>query len=186
MAGLSGEPFGARSVWCRHLRLPYTRRMEERIVFHYLARGVVIVDGMILLVHQIGANNTFLPGGHIEKRESAKQALVREIQEELGVCPTIKRFLGAVEHAWLEDTLTNHEINLVFEVEIEGLVSDAPPTSLEPHLEFLWVEPSQLPDVNLQPSALISLLQTGIEGFQAFQAFWGSSLGEPQSRIGES
>jgi len=157
--------------------------METHVQFHYLARGVVIVDGMILLVHQMGADNTFLPGGHIEKRESAKQALVREIQEELGMCPTIQRFLGAVEHAWPEDTLTNHEINLLFEVEIEGLTSDEPPASLEPHLEFLWVEPSQLADVNLQPCALVALLNTGTEGFQAF---WGSSLDEPQSRIGES
>ncbi len=152
-------------------------------MFHYLARGVVIVEGKILLVHQIGADNTFLPGGHIEWRESAEQALVREIQEELGMYPTIKRFLGAIEHAWPENTRTNHEINLLFAVEIEGLVSDKPPASLEPHLEFLWVEPSQLAGVNLQPSALISLLQTGIKGFQAF---WGSSLDEVLGRSGES
>jgi 8-oxo-dGTP pyrophosphatase MutT (NUDIX family) len=147
--------------------------MEDRVAFHYLARGLLIREDRVLVVRQLGAANTFLPGGHIERGERAEAALAREIEEELGMRPTIKRFLGAAEHAWPEDTRANHEINLLFEVEIDGLNPPQPPASLEPHLEFLWVEPSRLEDVNLQPSALIRLLETGVEGFHAF---WDSSL----------
>ena len=33
---------------------------------HILVRGVVIVDGHVLLAHAKDAANTFLPGGHVE------------------------------------------------------------------------------------------------------------------------
>ena len=74
--------------------------MNEKPTFHYLARGIVMADGRVLVAHQIGADNTFLPGGHINTGEGAEQALAREIEEEIGVRPTVKRFLGAVECAW--------------------------------------------------------------------------------------
>ena len=32
---------------------------------HYLARALIVQGGMVLLARQIGAKNTFLPGGHI-------------------------------------------------------------------------------------------------------------------------
>ena len=33
--------------------------------FHYLARGIILENEKVLLAHQKGAENTFLPGGHI-------------------------------------------------------------------------------------------------------------------------
>ena len=53
--------------------------------FHHLARGIVLRDGKVLLARAIGHQNTFLPGGHIEFGESAKDALKREVFEELGL-----------------------------------------------------------------------------------------------------
>ena len=89
--------------------------MNMKSNFHYLARGVIITDGKVLLAHQVGADNTFLPGGHIESRERADAALAREIYEEIGLKATVKRFVGAIEHAWPEGSMENHELNLVFE-----------------------------------------------------------------------
>ena len=52
--------------------------------FHYLARGVILIDGKLLLAHQIDADNTFLSGGHIRSEEKAEVALALEKQEEIG------------------------------------------------------------------------------------------------------
>ena len=41
----------------------------------FIARAVFRKDGEILLAHKIGESNTFLPGGHIELEEYAKEAL---------------------------------------------------------------------------------------------------------------
>jgi len=141
--------------------------------FHYIVRGIVIVDGKVLLAHSTGASNTFLPGGHIDTGEGAESALVREIHEEIGKRAIVKRFVGAVESVWSEDGLDNHEINLVFEVDIPELDSAKPLQSLEGHLEFIWVEPSALEMHNLQPDSLIECLTNWKT---SWSGYWGTSL----------
>ncbi len=141
--------------------------------FHYLARGIIFLDGKFLLAHQVGAGNTFLPGGHIRHGEKADLALVREIQEEIGLKATVKRFVGAVEYAWPKDSLENHEINLLFEVEIPNLKSDVVPLSLEDHLEFIWSDPIDLEKHNLQPHPLVQCLTSWGNDHEGY---WGTSL----------
>lgn len=91
------------------------------IKFHYLVRGIICIGDNFLLAHQIGADNTFLPGGHIGESEKAEHGLIREIEEEIGKMAIIKRFVGAVEHVWPAAGVDNHEINLLFEVDVPGL-----------------------------------------------------------------
>lgn len=141
--------------------------------FHYLVRGIIQVDGKVLLTHKKGADHTYLPGGHIDLGESAKSALAREIKEEIGMEARVKGFVGAVEHVWTEDGADNHEINLVFEVDVPGLESAADPSSLEPDLEFIWSEVSDLKSHNLQPYPLIECLANLKRGYRGY---WGSSI----------
>lgn len=60
--------------------------------FHHLARAIFIKDKKVLLAQAAGYTNTFLPGGHIEFGESAKDVLIREIEEELGIASTMVDF----------------------------------------------------------------------------------------------
>lgn len=145
----------------------------ETMKFHYLARGIVYKNGMVLLAHQKGAEHTFLPGGHIGMGEKAEAALEREILEELGKKATVKQFIGALEAAWSENGQAHHEINLLFEVEIPNLVSSEPPRSLEEHLEFMWVAPAELKAQNLLPEPLVECLVNWDCGYHGF---WGSSI----------
>ena len=105
--------------------------------FHYLARGLCISREHVLLARQLGAKNTFLPGGHIENGERAVDALIREIREELGVEAEVKEYLGAIEHTYPENSHDNYEINLIFKFEAPSLIPPNKPNSNEPHLEFL-------------------------------------------------
>jgi 8-oxo-dGTP pyrophosphatase MutT (NUDIX family) len=53
-----------------------------------IADIIMIHEGRVLLVQQRRANvygKWGFPGGHIEKNESAEEAVVRELQEELGI-----------------------------------------------------------------------------------------------------
>ncbi len=141
--------------------------------FHYIARAIIQLDGKYLLVRSIGDTNTFLPGGHIELGETAHQAIKRELLEEFGKKATVLNFVGAVEHLWPEILKNNHEINLLFNVAVDGLDSSKAPAALEEHLELLWTSAAELDTVNLQPYPIRKYLQ---EKHSFSGAFWGSSM----------
>lgn len=118
-----------------------------------MARGVCVRDRRLLVCHTRGADNTYLPGGHVEFREPAAVALVREIREELGVACRVRGFLGAIEHVYRQKGRTHCEINLVFAVDLV-LNPDTPPVSCEDHLDFRWIPMRQLRSSDLEPAPL--------------------------------
>lgn len=121
-----------------------------------IARAVILRDGQLLVARQRGKSWSFLPGGHVEPGDRVEVALVRELGEELGTEAKIAGFVGAVEHGYIEDGTTHHEINLVFEADI----TDTEPASQEDHLEFHWLPLDQLAEADVLPGALKAALIT--------------------------
>ena len=76
--------------------------------FHYLTRAIIHIKNQLLLARELGANYTFLPGGHIELGESAKSALAREIMEELGIKISVGDHQTTVKHAFTHFRITLH------------------------------------------------------------------------------
>ena len=144
--------------------------------FHHLVRGIFIKDNKVLLSKAKGYHNTFLPGGHIEFGESAKDALAREVEEEMGITCTVGEFLGVVEHKWEEHGILNCEINQLFLVE----TLEHEPRSQESHLEFFWCHENDLDASQLEPSPLVSLIKNYMKGDRAI--WWASTLND-ESRI---
>lgn len=57
---------------------------------HYVSCGILIRAGQVFLVHRSPSKARYpnvwdFPGGHLEPGENSRQALVRELREELGV-----------------------------------------------------------------------------------------------------
>ena len=126
--------------------------------FHFLGRAVIIFQGRILLAHAKGADNTFLPGGHIEVGESIPDGIARELKEEIGVTAQINEYLGAVEHSYIIDSCHHFEINHIFSASLPSAEVTHGISSLEKHLEFMWADPNKLSELNLQPYPLASFL----------------------------
>ncbi|MDD5707481.1 MAG: NUDIX domain-containing protein [Kiritimatiellae bacterium] len=119
-----------------------------------LARGVCVVEGHVLLCRGRKAGNVYLPGGHVDFGERAVRALAREIREEMGLTARVGRFLGCVEHAFVQHGEPHAEINLVFAMTVRGLAPDRPPVSREGWIEFLWQPLDRLTRSGLEPSVL--------------------------------
>ncbi|MGG0648853.1 NUDIX domain-containing protein [Bacillus mycoides] len=107
--------------------------------FHHIVRAIMIKDEKLLVTEYIG-HHYFLPGGHVEIGESAENALIRELREELGVTCSIKQFLGVIENQWQAKETLHHEINHIFEIDSNELKSDFTPISKEYHLAFHWID----------------------------------------------
>lgn len=58
------------------------------------SRAIIVHEGKLLVVrHAHNPSYAALPGGHLEPGEGPQATLIREIEEELGVTPTLGRLL---------------------------------------------------------------------------------------------
>ena len=83
-----------------------------------IVRALILKRNKILLCKMIGDRHYFLPGGHLEFGEGAKNALSRELKEELGIKPEILSLIGICEHKYQKGGKKHHEINLIFKVKV--------------------------------------------------------------------
>lgn len=139
-----------------------------------LVRAVIEDQGRFLIAHSKGAENVYLPGGHLEPGEGMEQALARELNEELGIEVEVCDYLGAVEHAWQADGVSNHEINHCFVANSTELRATEHPRSQEDHVEFFWLPSSEFDKRNLQPEPLRHLISSWSKGER--QIWWATTL----------
>ena len=109
-----------------------------------IARGVCVQRGKILLCKAKGGATTYLPGGHVEFGETGRQALVREVKEEMGVDAETGAFLGVVENAFEQHGKPHAEINLVYELKLPAATSAK---AREDGIECEWRELVHLDDL---------------------------------------
>lgn len=126
---------------------------------HILSRAVIIDQGYILLCKTLDLpiNFYFLPGGHVEHKESLEASLIRELKEETGAACSIKRFLGCLEYSFElghNSICHNHEYNFIFEATSDALRHEIEVPKLESHIELLWVPLHQLSSIDFRPAPL--------------------------------
>ena len=90
-------------------------------------------EGRYAMIHHMKENLWFFPGGKVEKGETQEQALVRELQEEVGISVEDQNFLGAIKIIHLGKPYRVHW----FEV----TTSDSPSVQeSEKHNALVWVK----------------------------------------------
>ena len=90
-------------------------------------------EGRYAMIHHMKENLWFFPGGKVEKGETQEQAIVRELQEEVGISVEDQNFLGAIKIIHLGKPYRVHW----FEVTI----SDSPSVQeSEKHNALVWVK----------------------------------------------
>jgi len=137
--------------------------------FEVCIRVIIQNKGKILVCFHKKKGYYFFPGGHLEFGEKIKEALFREVKEELGI--KVKKFslIGLVDNFYEEEGKRHHEVNLVFKVIPEKIVSE----SREDHINFYFLDRKKFSREKVLPIAL----QKAILKWQKDKKFfWASQI----------
>lgn len=106
-----------------------------------------------------------LPGGRVKTLESSKDALIREINEEMKIDLTKYNleFIGIDENFFELDNIKYHELYFIYKIEIDennedfkdGMINNDSKVNY-----YKWVDILDLKEVNLLPKSLINIIDS--------------------------
>lgn len=96
--------------------------MKNKKITYRKSAWIYIKNFRILAVRTKGYSAFFLPGGGIEKKETFKEALIREIKEELNVdiIPKTIKYIRAFKSPTYEDPKNSDVIMRCFSARFNG------------------------------------------------------------------
>ncbi len=127
--------------------------------FYYCVRAVIIRDGKLLAMHDENSPYYYLCGGKVGMGETAEEAVLREVKEELGINARIERALWLDQNFFTEKLKNEryHELGLYFLLNIddgdltenEFVIKEGVHT-----LKFEWLPFERLKDEYFYPTFL--------------------------------
>jgi ADP-ribose pyrophosphatase YjhB (NUDIX family) len=91
---------------------------NSKAKFTFRVVGIALDKNRVLL-HKAEKDDFWaLPGGHVELREQAEDALKREMKEEIGVEIQVKRLVWVVENFFEYEDTPYHELGLYFLIDL--------------------------------------------------------------------
>lgn len=114
----------------------------------HVVAAIIWQDGRFLAARRSGSRPGSglweFPGGKIEQNESQEQALVRELQEELGIIVQEFEFWKKEEHSYSD------YIVVLYFFHVRKFLNV--PVLIEGHDALTWVLPSQTDDLDFLPA----------------------------------
>jgi 8-oxo-dGTP pyrophosphatase MutT (NUDIX family) len=91
-------------------------------IFNYRVCAVILNDNRILAMQDDRSPYYYLPGGRVSLGETAEDAVLREVQEELGIAAKIQRPLWLNQAFFTEDVSGQrfHELCIYYLIDISG------------------------------------------------------------------
>jgi NADH pyrophosphatase NudC (nudix superfamily) len=128
-----------KKIICRECAFTY---------FHNVAAAVGAIlqyDERIVLIKRAkepGRGKLDLPGGFVDPKESAEEALVREVKEELQIDLKEPRYLGSYPNIYKYKDVLYHTCDLFFYCKIDALPTDFDKKEID---ELVLLSPSEIP-----------------------------------------
>ena len=117
--------------------------------YHNVAAAVAAIlesDNKIVLIKRAkepGKGKLDLPGGFVDPKESAEEAIKSEIKEELKINLRELRYLGSYPNIYEYEDVIYHTCDLFFYSKIDALPTDFDKTEIE---ELILINPLEIPD----------------------------------------
>jgi len=137
--------------------------------FEVCIRAIIRSQNKILVCLNKEKGYYFFPGGHLDFGESIKDALFREIKEELNVTVKEIKFIGLVNNVYEETGQKHHEINLVFDTKVDKITE----RSQENHIDFFLFEESKFAKERVLP---IALQKAVLKWLKDKKFFWATQI----------
>ncbi|HEM3505539.1 TPA: NUDIX domain-containing protein [Streptococcus suis] len=131
--------------------MDFRTRIENQI-FGVRATALIIKDGKIFLTKDSKGRH-YTIGGAIAVNETAQDAVVREVREELGVDSRVNQLAFVVENQFTHEDIDFHNIEFHFIVEATG---EMPKEIIEGKLKQAceWIELDNLVNLDIVPAFL--------------------------------
>ena len=129
--------------------------------FNYRVCAIILHGGKILAMHDEVSPYYYLPGGRVKLHETAEEAVLREVSEELLITPKIIRPLWFCQSFFTEDVTGEnfHELCVYFLIDVSeaGLIERGERFTLleRQHThDFEWLDITELKDKYFYPTFL--------------------------------
>lgn len=139
----------------------------ENEEFHYRTCGIIKQNNKFLIMRVNKTEYYHIPGGHVELGETSKNAVIREIKEEIG-CGVKEATLFAIqENFWIRNEKKCHGIEFYYIIEPDICLEQINHETIENDkgeeklLEFKWVTVDELKEIDLKPANIKELLING-------------------------
>lgn len=136
----------------------------EKEEFHVRTCGVIKQEDKFLIMRVNETPYYHIPGGHIEIGEDSREALIREIKEEIG-CDVKEANLFAIqENFWSKNNRKCHGIEFYYIIKPEQILKSKNYEKIEIDkgeeklLKFRWATSEELKNIDLRPSNIKDML----------------------------
>ncbi|MCH8813740.1 MAG: NUDIX hydrolase [Chloroflexi bacterium] len=133
--------------------------------FNYRVGAIIIEDGRVLLSRADWEDFWYVPGGRVEIRETGRDALSRELREELGCEANVGRLLWMAESFFEAEGTPFHEIGLYFLASLPEEADELRTAEFERideagnNVIFRWIALDELGPETVLPSFLVEGLR---------------------------
>jgi ASC-1-like (ASCH) protein/ADP-ribose pyrophosphatase YjhB (NUDIX family) len=143
---------------------------NEYATFKYRVAGIIIDDNKVLACKAKKFNGYVFPGGHVELKESSKEAVIRELKEELQADFKIEKLLCVHENLYktLDEKIASEIVFYYVLSPLEKLpkeeffITENDKGVIKKH-EYGWIDISELLNQNVNPKDISKLIMEKLD-----------------------
>lgn len=127
--------------------------------FNYRVTGLIINNNKLLIMKDDKSPYYYIPGGRVKMHETSRDAIVREINEEIEIEVRVNRLLWTVENLFVEKQSGNrvHELGFYYLLELkdESILKKGDKFIMNEggwnNLKFEWKSLEDIINLNIYP-----------------------------------